>query len=304
MSTAFIQANTNGRLHSAAEPSLSPLNRGFLYGDAIYEVWRTFNGVIFGWEEHFARLERSAHALFLELPWKKADVLAEIRKTVAAFRAATGSRDELYIRLQVARGAGPIGLDVKLADRAEFVLLVQRCPLNAPEVYTRGLKLSIPQTLRRNPIESLSPAWKTGNYLNNILGLRDARSRGADDVLMLNLRGELTEAATSNVAFVRAGEVITPPLEAGILEGITRGLLLRAVAPAAGVRVREAPVRPEDLPGMSECFLLGTTKDVAPVGAIDDFKFTVGPATVSTKLKNAFVDYMRRSAVEHPELKV
>jgi branched-chain amino acid aminotransferase len=304
MSTPFIQANTNGRLHSAHEPSLSPLNRGFLYGDAIYEVWRTYDGVIFAWEEHFARLENSARALYLQLPWTRAEMFAEIARTVAAFRAAATFQGEVYIRLQVSRGAGPIGLDVALADRAEFVVLVQPCPSNSAEVVRSGITLSIATTLRRNPIESLSPAWKTGNYLNNILGLREARSRGADDVVMLNLRGEITEAATSNIAFVRDGEIVTPRLDAGILEGITRGLLLRKIAPAADVRVNEAPLRPSDLAAMAECFTLSSTKDVTPVGAIDELKFKVGPGTVSAKLKTAFADYTRASAAAHPELKV
>lgn len=304
MAAPFIQANTNGRLHSAAEPALSPLNRGFLYGDAIYEVWRTYHGVVFGWEEHFARLERSAAALHLALPWSRAEMFAEIRQTVAAFRQATSFAREVYIRLQVSRGGGPIGLDVALADRAEFVLLVQPCPENSADVMRHGVRLSVAQSLRRNPIESLSPAWKTGNYLNNILGLREARARGADDVVMLNLRGEVTEAATSNIAFVRDGEVVTPPLAAGILEGITRGLLVRSIAPAVGVKVREITLVPGDLAGMSECFLLSSTKDVTPVGAVDGFSFAVGPDTVSAKLKTGFADYAQAHAAAHPELKV
>lgn len=304
MSAPFIQANTNGRLHSAHEPSITPLNRGFLYGDAIYEVWRTYHGVIFGWQEHFDRLERSAAALYLKLPWSRKEMLAEIVRTVEAYRAAAAFAGDVYIRLQVSRGSGPIGLDVALADRAEFVLLVQPCPLNSSEVMRDGLKLSIASSLRRNPIESLSPAWKTGNYLNNVLGLREARSRGADEVVMLNLRGEITEAAVSNIAFVRDGVVITPPLDAGILEGITRGLLLRTVAPKAGVAVREAAIMPQDLAGMSECFTLSSTKDVTPVGAIDGWKFHVGPDTVGARLKNAFAAYVRESSARHPELKV
>ena len=163
MSAHFIQANTNGRLHSAVEPSLSPLNRGFLYGDAIYEVWRTYHGIIFAWNEHFDRLENSARALHLELPWTRVQIFDEVARTVAAFRSATSYRDDVYIRLQVSRGSGLIGLDVTLADRAEFVLLVQPCPVNSPQVLERGVKLSVATELRRNPIESLSPAWKTGN---------------------------------------------------------------------------------------------------------------------------------------------
>jgi branched-chain amino acid aminotransferase len=304
MPAAFIQANTNGRLHSADEPSISPLNRGFLYGDAIYEVWRTFDGVVFAWEEHFARLEKSAAALHLQLPWSRPEIFAEIKRTVAAYRQKTSFADDVYIRLQVSRGGGPIGLDIALADRAEFVLLVQPCPQSSPEALRRGIKLSIAMALRRNPIESLSPAWKTGNYLNNVLGMREARARGADDVVMLNLRGEITEASTSNIAFVRDGKVITPRLEAGILEGITRGLLLRKVAAQAGVGVSEETLLPRDLAAMSECFLLSSTRDVTPVGSIDDLQFKVGPETVSAKLKTAFADYMRASAKTHPELKV
>jgi branched-chain amino acid aminotransferase len=304
MATPFIQANTNGRLHSAHEPSITPLNRGFLYGDAIYEVWRTYDHTLFAWEEHFARLESSAHALHLKLPWSRAEIFAEIKRTVTAYRSATSFSGELYIRLQVSRGAGPIGLDIDLADRAEFVLLVQPCPENSAEVMRTGAKLSIAAALRRNPIETLSPAWKTGNYLNNILGLREARSRGADDVVMLNLRGEVTEAATSNIAFVRKDEVVTPRLDAGILAGITRALLLTRIAGAAGVRASEGTLRPADLSQMSECFMLSSTKDVTPVHAIDDLRFKVGPDTVTARLKAAFAEHVRGYVNAHPELKV
>lgn len=304
MAAPFIQANTNGRLHAADEPSITPLNRGFLYGDAIYEVWRTFDGAVFGWEEHYNRLESSARALHMVLPWKRDHILSEIKRTVAAYRKATSSSGELYIRLQVSRGAGLIGLDIDLATPAEFVLMVQPCPTNSEEVLRSGAKLSIAVALRRNPIESLSPAWKTGNYLNNILCLREARSRGADDVVMLNLRGEITEAATSNIAFVREGELITPKIDAGILAGITRGLVLTRVAGAAGVRASEQVLHTKDLADMSECFLLSTTKVVTPIRAIDDLKFKVGPDTVTAKLKTAFDAYMRDYAKAHPELKV
>jgi branched-chain amino acid aminotransferase len=304
MPAPFIQANTNGRLHPAHEPSITPLNRGFLYGDAIYEVWRTYEGVVFAWEEHFARLEASARALHMEIPWTRGEIFAEIKRTVAAFHQGTDYRGDLYIRLQVSRGEGAIGLDVTLAGRAEFVLLVQRCPANSPEVSRAGLKLSIAMDLRRNPVESLSPAWKTGNYLNNILGLREARARGADDVVMLNLRGEVTEAATSNLGFVRDGEVITPRPDAGILHGITRGLVLTRIAGAAGLRASEAVLQPPDLAGMSECFLMSSSKDVSPVGAIDDLRFEVGPETATARMKAAFADYMHEYAAAHPELKL
>jgi len=300
----YIQANTNGRLHPADEPSIAPLDRGFLYGDAIYEVWRTYHGVVFAWEEHWARLRRSAHALYMELPWTPDQLLPEIRRTVTAFREQTTHAGELYIRLQISRGAGAIGLDIALADRPVFILLVQPCPVVPPEKQRTGLTLSLATSLRRNPVDSLNPAWKTGNYLNNLLCLREARARGADEVVILNRSGEVTEAAVSNIAFVREGALVTPPLAAGILVGITRELLLRQIAPAAGVPVREAVVRPEEFPRMAECILLSSTKDVAPVAAIDSVRFAVGPGTVAARLKAAFADYAQTYAAAHPELSV
>ncbi len=304
MSAAFIQANTNGRLHAATEPSISPLNRGFLYGDAIYEVWRTYQGIVFTWEEHWARLFRSARSLYLELPFTAEQILPEVRRTVAAYREQTRDDGELYIRIQITRGAGSIGLDIALADRTDFVLLVQSCPNLSAEVIRNGLALSLATGLRRNPIDALNPAWKTGNYLNNVLCLREARARGADDVVMLNLAGEVTESAVSNIAFVRAGTLFTPPLSAGILGGITRDLVLTRIAAAADVPVRESTLRPEEFATMEECCLLSTTKDIAPVASIDQTKFKVGADTITMRLKAAFADYMRDYAASHPELRV
>jgi len=304
MSENYIQACSNGRLHDAREASISPLNRGFLYGDAIYEVWRTYHGVIFAWEEHWRRLEWSAAALHFALPMGPAPMLAEIQRTVAAYRKAGGTGDDLYLRLQITRGGGPIGLDVALADQADYVVLVQANKAHPAAKLREGLKLSLATSLRRNPIESLNPAWKTGNYLNNILGLREARARAADEVVMLNHAGEVTEAAVSNVGFVRSGKVITPPLAAGILGGITREILLGEVARMAGVTAEEGTVRPEDLSRMDECFLLSTTKDLTPVGAIDDHRYPVRDGSVTAKLKTAFADYTRAYSARHPELRV
>ena len=300
----FIQANTNGRLHDAREASISPLNRGYLYGDAIYEVWRTYHGVIFAWTEHWRRLEWSAAALHFALPLAPAPMLAEIFRTVTAYRAVVPGDGDLYIRLQITRGGGPIGLDVALADRADFVLLVQANKAHPAEKLREGLKLSLATSLRRNPAESLNPAWKTGNYLNNILGLREARARGADEVVMLNHAGEVTEAAVSNLGFVRVGKVITPPLTAGILGGITREILLSEVAAKAGITAEEGTVLPEEFGRMEECFLLSTTKDLTPVGSIDGHRFPVRGDSVTARLKAAFGDYTRAYAAKHPELRV
>jgi branched-chain amino acid aminotransferase len=300
MSAPYIQANTNGRLHPATAPSIAPLNRGFLYGDAIYEVWRTYHEVIFAWDEHWARLERSASSLYMTLPWSREFMLAEIKKTAAAYREISGHAGALYIRLQITRGGGPIGLDVALADRPDFVLLVQPCPLLTDAQAEKGILLSLARTLHRNHPSTLNPVWKTGNYLNNLLCLREARSRGADEVVITNLAGEITEAAVSNIGFVQGGVMILPPLEAGILAGITRRLLIDRIAPAAGVKVVERTVRPEELGTMQECFLTATTKDLVPVRAIDDTAFRVGADTVTMAVKRAFADFAKAYAQAHP----
>ncbi|MFH1499922.1 MAG: aminotransferase class IV [Verrucomicrobiota bacterium] len=297
--TPYIQANTNGRLHPASEPSISPLNRGFLYGDAIYEVWRTYDRVIFAWEEHWKRLERSAAALHLGLPWNRDALLQQIRLTVAAYGRATDDAGELYIRLQISRGDGRIGLDPALADRPGYVLLVQPVPTLSENQLEQGQVLSVATELRRNPALALNPAWKTGNYLNNLLCLREARVRGADEVVILNLAGEITEAAVCNLGFVRAGELLTPPLSAGILAGITRGLLLDKIAAAAGVVAREQTIRPQDLADIDECCLLSTTKDLQPVARIDGHGFRTGPDTVTRRLKAAFADHAADYARRH-----
>jgi branched-chain amino acid aminotransferase len=302
MPTHYIQANTNGRLHPASEPSIPPLNRGFLYGDAIYEVWRTYGGVIFAWDEHWARLRSSAKALHMQPQFNPENIFPEIRRTVSAYRSQVPAHGELYIRLQITRGAGAIGLDVALADTCDFVLLIQPCPEIAPATARDGLRLTVATSLRRNPVESLDPSWKTGNYLNNLLCLREARARGADDVVILNMAGEVAEASVSNIAFARDGRVVTPPLSAGILGGITRSLVLKTVAAAAGLEASEQTILPSDFRSMDECFLLSTTKDVVPVGEIDGVRFKLGPETVAARLKQAFARFARNYADAHPEL--
>jgi branched-chain amino acid aminotransferase len=300
----YVQANLSGTLHDARQPGIAPLNRGFLYGDAVYEVWRTYHGVVFAWEEHWQRLEASAQALHLPLPLQRDELRAEILRTVQAFSDCTGWRGEVYIRLQVTRGAGPIGLDPALADESDFVLLVQINREYPAEKTRAGLRLSLARDLARNDRRTLNPAWKTGNYLNNLLCLREARQRGADEVIMLNLAGELTEAAVSNVHFVRGAEILTPPLDSGLLAGVTRRLLIEKIAPVAGLGVREVALRPDDLKDLQECFLTSTTKDLTPVAAIDEFHFAVGDNSVTSRLKAVFADYARSYAHAHPELRV
>lgn len=302
--SSYIQANTDGQLHDALVPSLSPLNRGFLYGDAIYEVWRTYHDVLFAFEEHWTRLQRSAGALHLTIPFSAATLTMEIKRTVAAFRTRESYAGDLYVRLQLTRGAGAIGLDPALADYASWVLLVQRLKQPVPAPGRAGLHLSIARDLRRNSPATLNPAWKTGNYLNNLLCLREARARGADEVVILNEAGEVCECAVCNIFFVRTGELVTPPLAAGILEGITRQLIVGQVAARIGLKVREEAIGPGNLAGFSECFLTSSTRDVAPVEQLDEHRFALGAETVAARLKQGFGAYTREYAAARTDLRM
>jgi len=300
----YIQANTNGRLHDAAEASISPLNRGFLYGDAIYEVWRTYDGSLFTFQEHWERLQRSATALQMEIPFDEGVLLTEIRRTVSAFFEQVKEKRDIYIRLQLTRGAGAIGLDVALADEPLFIILVQYLNEGPPDLWTEGLQLSLGKSLFRNHPKTLNPAWKTGNYLNNVLCLREAKARGADDVAMLNLDGAVTEASVSNIFFVNDGEILTPPTTVGILEGITRDIILNRLAQDSNWDVREEMIDGKQISEFSECFLTSTTRDIVPVGSIDKVEYAVGPKTVTSELKKIFRNYVADYNTRHPELKI
>jgi branched-chain amino acid aminotransferase len=301
----YVQANTNGRLHDARVASLSPLDRGFLYGDAVYEVWRTYAGILFGVAEHEERLAASAAGLGLRLPLERAGWLAEVRRTIAAARAQTGWAGEHYVRLQISRGSGPIGLDPALAgtDPTWVILVKPLSDLTEAELDT-GLLVGLARDVRRNDSRTLPPSLKTGNYLNNVLALREALATGAQEVLMVNLAGRLTEGSVRNFWFVENGVAYTPPFEEGLLAGVTRRMLFEHVAPAAGLRLVEAALTPADLPRFSECFVTSTTQDIAPVSAIGPHRFRLGPDTWARQLKKAFRAYVEKYNQAHPEFRV
>jgi branched-chain amino acid aminotransferase len=301
----YIQANTRGRLHDAREASLSPLDRGFLYGDAVYEVWRTYAGVLFGADEHWVRLGASAAGLGMRLPLDWATLLEEIRRTVAAAKQETQWHGDYYVRLQISRGAGPIGLDPELAGPdAHWVLLVKPLADMAENELLTGMRVELAQAVRRNDTRTLPPSLKTGNYLNNVMALREALAAGAQEVLMVNLAGHLTEGSVRNFWFVENGTAYTPPLNEGLLAGVTRKILLEKVAQAAGIPLREAALTAADLPRFSECFVTSTTQDVVPVSVIGAQKFRLGKDTVTWRLKTAFQAYVGEYGKTHPELRV
>jgi branched-chain amino acid aminotransferase len=221
-------------------------------------------------------------------------LLTEIRRTASAFfDKMGGEKKDIYIRLNLTRGAGAIGLDIGLADKPTFVILVQYLRERPASIWEKGATLSLAKTLYRNHPKTLNPAWKTANYLNNLLCLREAKSRGADEVVILNLDGAITEAAVSNIFFVSGKEILTPPSSAGILNGVTRQILLDEIAKNWSFDLREENVFAPQLPEFTECFLTSTTQDILPVGKIDNVSYKVGPKTVTRELKTIFRKYVK-----------
>ena len=302
--SGYIQANTMGKLHDAREASLSPLDRGFLYGDAIYEVWRTYDNVLFAMEAHWERLIRSAAGIGMSMPLTAESIMPEIRRTVEAWRSNTGLDSEVYVRLQISRGAGEIGLNPTYSESPNRVILVKALPDLSPEALDKGYSVGISRSVRRNPRWALSPELKTGNYLNNIMGFADGLERGRDEVLMLNGDGLITEGTTRNIWLVLEDRVAGPRQEDGILGGVTRGLLLKHAREFSDLPFTEEPLHEAMLSKAREVFFSSTTQDIQPVACVDNLSFKTGPATITRSIKNCFRRWINEYTRTHPQWKV
>lgn len=242
---------------------VSIFDHGFLFGDSVYEVVRTYGGKPWEVGPHLARLWKSAAGISLEIPRTREQLAAEID---AAVREA-GCEGEAYVRIIVTRGVGEIDINPKTCVRPTIVIVVKDLPTYPPELFERGIDVAIVSTVR-NAACTVDPSIKTGNYLNSVLALIDAQKRGAKEAVMLNSAGQLTECTTSNIFFAKDGKVFTPSLEAGILSGITRSDVIR-IARESGVPIREGLFGPADLRGADEAFITSTTRGIMPIATVD-----------------------------------
>lgn len=272
----------DGVPHRPEEARISVFDHGFLFGDSVYEVVRTRHGQPFLLREHIARLRRSAAELSFAIPFDDARLCAEVEQAVDA-----AGNDESYVRLIVTRGVGELELHPETCRSPSIVLIAKELVPPPERFYREGLHLAVVGRRRTDP-RSLSPTAKTGNYLNNVLAIIEARSRGADDAVMLNLEDRLTEGTTANVFFVTDGVVRTPAPESGILEGITRGFVLGMLA-GEGIPCEEGSFGPGDLREADEAFITSTTRDVMPVTRVDGARVADGrPGPVTRRLMERF----------------
>ena len=254
----------NGTIARAEDASIPVYDHGFLYGEGVYETLRTYNRVPFLYDRHLRRLRASAGYLQLDVPFSDESLATWIGDTMAA----AGDMEEAYIRVLLTRGVGELTYDIGAAPVPSLVIIVK--PLEEPpaRVFSDGIKVALVPILRNHP-GSVNPIIKSNNLLNNALAMQEAYRRGAEEGLMCNYRGELSECSQANFFIVREGIALTPGTNAGLLEGLTRSFLFE-VGQDVGIQVRNETLFPKDLEDADEAFITSTTRELSPVTRIDD----------------------------------
>ncbi|MEO5971622.1 MAG: aminotransferase class IV [Bdellovibrionia bacterium] len=290
MQNAII--NVNGTILGPEGAKVSVFDRGYLYGDSIYEVVRSYRGRFIYLDEHLKRLAKSAGLCRLTLNQSLEHYHQEIQRTFKAFRSRPGNRNiEVYARLIVTRGIGKIGFGLScLLSPSQYTIIIQPVEALGRAQFEKGMKIQISKRLRNDP-RALDPAMKSGNYLNSLLAYLEANEMKYPDAILCNAEGYVTEGTTFNVFYVRRGITATPPLDVGILDGITRNKVIQ-IANTLELPVREIRFSKERLYAADEVFLTSSIKEVFPITQIDDKKIGDGrPGPFTRK----FHDHYRRS---------
>lgn len=272
----------SGKLYDKADAKISVYDHGLLYGDGVFEGMRSYGGKVFRLAAHLDRLWDSARAIWLEVPISK----VEMAKAVTDTLATNGIKDG-YIRLIVTRGAGALGLDPNKCSDPQVIVIADHIQLYPKEMYDQGLSIITASTIR-NHSAALSPRIKSLNYLNNIMAKIEGLQAGCVEALMLNAKGEVAECTGDNIFIVRDGTLLTPPIDAGILEGITRDAVID-MAGEMKIPVKQIPLVRHDIFIADECFLTGSAAEIIPVVKLDSRKIGDGkPGPLTRKLTERF----------------
>ncbi len=278
----------NGKLFDKADARISVYDHGLLYGDGVFEGIRVYAGKVFRLQAHVDRLYESARHIQLEIPMSREELAAAITSTVRA-----NNKNDGYIRAVVTRGAGSLGLDPRKTTDPQVIIIVDDISMYPPELYENGMEIITASTIRNHP-NALNPRIKSLNYLNNILGKIEAIQGGVFEALMLNPKGEVAECTGDNIFLVKGGVLRTPPLDAGILEGVTRNAVIE-LARAAAIVVQEIALTRHDVYAADECFLTGTAAEVIPVVKCDKRVIGSGkPGPVTRLLRERFHQLARQ----------
>lgn len=276
------QVYINGNLVPQAKASVSVFDHGLLYGDGVFEGLRSYGGKVFRLREHVDRLWESARAICLEIPISCDEMCDAINHTLH-----TNKVDDGYIRTIVTRGVGTLGLDPNKCSKPQIIIIADKIELYPQELYDRGLEI-VTTSVTRCPPSALNPRIKSLNYLNNILAKIEGIQAGCIEALMLNHKGEVAECTGDNIFLVRQNRLITPPIDAGILAGITRQAVIE-LATGAGIEARETPLTQHDVYIADECFLTGTAAEIIPVVKVDSRIIGTGkPGPITCDLTERF----------------
>lgn len=272
----------NGKLVDDKKANISVFDHGLLYGDGVFEGIRTYDGLVFRLKEHIDRLYRSADAIKLEIPMTEIGMIKAVIKTLRVNRLK-----DSYIRLVVTRGVGDLGLDPRKCSRPTIFIITHKIKLYPEKYYRNGLEI-ITAATRRNFPQALDPRIKSLNYLNNILAKIDAIKAGTEEAIMLTYEGYVAECTGDNLFVVRDGELQTPPVDIGALEGITRDAVI-GLAKKIDIPFCEKMLKMDDVYGSNEVFLTGTAAEIIPVVKIDRRGIGSGkPWPVTLKLMKEF----------------
>ena len=272
--------NIDGVITPISEGRIPVLDHGFLFGDSIYETLRTYKQKPFLFARHFERLRRSARAVFLDLPWSREHVYAEVLRTLQA----AGDASEHRVRITVTRGAGDVGPAPDTCESPSVIIFATPLPELAAEIYEDGVEVIVSSFYRSRLLGDA----KTGNLLRSVLALREAKAAGGFEAITLTSEGKISDGITSNICLIQGSRLLTPSVESGILEGITRAVVLD-LAKRAGITVIEGVLDLSEVEKSSELFLTSSTRGVVPIVRVaGKFVGTGRPGPVTRQLMEAY----------------
>lgn len=282
-----IRINVDGKLGTDSDRLISPLDQGFLFGASVYETVRTYDGVPFLLGRHLERLRDSAKALSIDVDISDEALAGRVRDTVAA-----AGNPESSIRIVVTAGVGAIDYRVGSTSKPTVVVIVRPLPTYPDSLYREGATASFVSVMRAIP-GGLNPRIKSSNLVSSLMALREAQAKGAYEALMLNANGDVCEGSMSNVFFVKDGVVVTPPLSAGILEGITREIVV-TIAREGGFELQERTFPPSELLEADEVFITASSRQIVPIIRVDDRKIGEGrPGPITQELMSRYKEKVR-----------
>ena len=279
--------NINGQILNGAFAQISVFDRGFLYGDSVYESTRTFNKKPFRIDQHIDRLFLSAEKIALDPTYTKEMILAEVIKTISA-----SPHSDMTIRIVLTRGTNSdLGLDPELSSANNLIIFTKEIKPNPDSWITDGVSMIFYQKV----IEASGSLPKTGNYQENILGNRAAHEQNAYDAFMINTHGFVTEGTTSNAWIIKNGTLLTPPLSDGVLDGLTRKTIFEmAKRHNLPLPLIEKSLNKDDFMTADECFITSTTRNIVPVTTISGQKIGSGtPGSHTLELLKLYLDFVK-----------